>query len=70
MLLLQSSRRQALTRQAVGAGTMLTAEINEQTNQARDALRRPGLVETGRSPLDGQGLSYPLTQIRQTRAAL
>ncbi|MGH8080463.1 MAG: acetyltransferase [Lysobacter sp.] len=38
----------------------LTVDVNEQNPQAHGFYRRYGFVDTGRSPVDGQGRPFPL----------
>ena len=42
----------------------LTTDVNAQNLQAMAFYRALGFVETGRSPLDGQGRPYPLVHLR------
>lgn len=74
MLFLEPARR------GQGIGTLLldraralrgalTVEVNEQNPQAHGFYRRYGFVDTGRSPLDGQGRPFPLIRMALPRDA-
>lgn len=47
----------------------LTVDVNEHNPQAHGFYRRYGFVETGRSPLDGQGRPFPLIHMALPDAA-
>ncbi|QWP74687.1 acetyltransferase [Lysobacter sp. K5869] len=47
----------------------LTVDVNEHNPQAHGFYRRYGFVETGRSPLDGQGKPFPLIHMALPRDA-
>lgn len=53
-----------LVRWALGVHPRLTTDVNAQNPQAMAFYRALGFVETGRSPLDGQGRAYPLVHLR------
>ncbi|MEN5181204.1 acetyltransferase [Comamonas testosteroni] len=53
-----------LVRWALGMHPQLTTDVNAQNPQAMAFYRALGFVETGRSPLDGQGRAYPLVHLR------
>lgn len=54
----------ALVREALGAGSTLTVDVNEMNGLARGFYQRLGFVETGRSPFDDEGRPYPLIHMR------
>ncbi|HHQ4552951.1 GNAT family N-acetyltransferase [Aeromonas allosaccharophila] len=49
-----------LVAHAIGQCGATMVDVNEQNEQAVGFYRKMGFVETGRSPLDGQGKPYPL----------
>lgn len=49
---------------ALGEHPQLGTDVNAQNPQAMAFYARLGFVETGRSPLDGQGRPYPLVHLR------
>ncbi len=53
-----------LVRWALRRHPQLTTDVNAQNLQAMAFYRALGFVETGRSPLDGQGRPYPLVHLR------
>ena len=53
-----------LVRWALGMHPRLTTDVNAQNPQAMACYSALGFVETGRSPLDGQGRAYPLVHLR------
>lgn len=55
---------QTLVSHAVAQHPVLTTDVNEQNVQAVRFYNGMGFVETGRSPLDGQGRPYPLIHLR------
>jgi len=65
MLFLEPERRgqgigTRLLDHARGLRGALTVDVNEDNPQAHGFYRRYGFVDTGRSPLDGQGRPFPL----------
>ena len=50
---------------AVAARAPLTVDVNEQNPAAHAFYRARGFVETGRSPLDGEGRPFPLVHLRR-----
>lgn len=54
----------ALVAHALDRLPVMTTDVNEANAQAVGFYRRLGFVETGRSPLDGQGRPYPLIHLR------
>ncbi len=53
----------ALVRHGLSLHPAMTTDVNEQNGQAVGFYERMGFVQTGRSPLDGQGRSYPLLHL-------
>jgi putative acetyltransferase len=53
----------ALVRFALSIHPAMTTDVNEQNDQAVGFYERMGFVQTGRSPLDGQGRPYPLLHL-------
>lgn len=49
-------------------GGALTVDVNEDNPQAHGFYRRYGFVDTGRSPLDGQGRPFALIHMALSRA--
>jgi len=49
---------------------VLDTEVNAQNGQALGFYRHLGFVETGYSPLDGQGRPYPLIRMRRAVGAI
>ncbi|WP_372502088.1 acetyltransferase [Tistrella mobilis] len=47
------------------AGARLDLDVNEQNPGARGFYAALGFIETGRSPLDGQGRAFPLIHLRR-----
>lgn len=54
---------------ARGLRGALTVDVNEHNPQAHGFYRRYGFVDTGRSPLDGQGRPFPLIHMALPRDA-
>lgn len=54
----------ALVAHALAAQPGLTTDVNEQNPAALAFYLHLGFVQTGRSPLDGQGRPYPLIHLR------
>ncbi|GAB18924.1 putative acetyltransferase [Gordonia effusa NBRC 100432] len=54
----------ALLDAALSALPTLALDVNEQNAAAVDFYRRRGFVRTGRSPVDADGLPYPLLHMR------
>ncbi|WP_210491761.1 acetyltransferase [Patulibacter sp. SYSU D01012] len=52
---------------AVADRAPLTVDVNEQNPAAHGFYRARGFVETGRSPLDGEGRPFPLVHLRRER---
>ncbi|AFK52607.1 acetyltransferase [Tistrella mobilis] len=48
------------------AGPRLDLDVNEQNPGARGFYAALGFIETGRSPLDGQGRAFPLIHLRRS----
>mgnify|MGYP002735357181 FL=1 len=44
--------------------SVTTVDVNEQNTQAVEFYGRAGFVVVGRSPVDGEGLPYPLLHMR------
>ena len=57
-----------LVEQALRENPRLGTDVNAQNPQAMAFYTRMGFVETGRSPLDGQGRAYPLVHLRHAGA--
>ncbi len=57
-----------LVEQALREHPHLCTDVNAQNPQALAFYTRLGFVETGRSPLDGQGRAYPLVHLRHAGA--
>ncbi|KQO02532.1 MULTISPECIES: acetyltransferase [Stenotrophomonas] len=57
-----------LVQQALRGHPRLGTDVNAQNAQAMAFYARLGFVETGRSPLDGQGRPYPLVHLRHAGA--
>lgn len=57
-----------LVEQALREYPRLGTDVNAQNPQAMAFYARLGFVETGRSPLDGQGRPYPLVHLRHAGA--
>lgn len=53
-----------LLQQALAQHPQLSTDVNAQNSQAVGFYLHRGFVETGRSPLDGQGRPYPLIHLR------
>lgn len=49
---------------ALRSNSYLLADVNEQNEQAVAFYKRLGFKEVGRSPIDGQGRSYPLLHMK------
>ncbi|WP_433851782.1 acetyltransferase [Stenotrophomonas nitritireducens] len=58
-----------LVEQALRTHPRLGTDVNAQNPQAMAFYTRMGFVETGRSPLDGQGRPYPLVHLRHAGMA-
>ena len=56
----------ALVGHAALFSRVLTVDVNEQNEQAVGFYRHLGFTVTGRSPLDEQGLPYPVLRMRRT----
>ncbi|MBN7135610.1 GNAT family acetyltransferase [Lysobacter enzymogenes] len=74
MLFLEPERRgqgigTRLLDHARGLRGALTVDVNEHNPQAHGFYRRYGFVDTGRSPLDGQGRPFPLIHMALPRNA-
>ncbi|SDX04499.1 acetyltransferase [Lysobacter enzymogenes] len=74
MLFLEPERRgqgigTRLLDHARGLRGALTVDVNEHNPQAHGFYRRYGFVDTGRSPLDGQGRPFPLIHMALPRDA-
>jgi putative acetyltransferase len=57
----------ALVRHGLGLNPVMTTDVNEQNGQAVGFYTRMGFEAVGRSPLDGQGLPYPLIHLVHRR---
>lgn len=56
----------ALVRHGLGIRPDMTTDVNEQNAQAVGFYERMGFRKTGRSPVDGQGMPYPLIHLAYT----
>lgn len=54
----------ALVRHGLAIHPKMTTDVNEQNGQAVGFYERMGFRRTGRSPLDGQGMPYPLIHLQ------
>ena len=54
----------ALVRHGLAIHPRMTTDVNEQNDQAVGFYERMGFRRTGRSPLDGQGMPYPLIHLQ------
>lgn len=53
----------ALVKHGLALHPSMTTDVNEQNDQAVRFYQRMGFKRTGRSPIDGQGRSYPLIHL-------
>jgi putative acetyltransferase len=53
----------ALVRHGLSLHPAMTTDVNEQNDQAVGFYERMGFMQTGRSPIDGQGRPYPLLHL-------
>lgn len=61
----QGFGRQMIAHAQEVCGDVLTVDVNEQNEQAVGFYRKMGFVQTGRSPVDGDGRPYPLLHLRR-----
>lgn len=61
----QGLGKQMIAHAQVTCSDVLTVDVNEQNEQAVGFYRKMGFVQTGRSPVDGDGRPYPLLHLRR-----
>ena len=62
----QGLGKQMIAHAQAACSDVLTVDVNEQNEQAVGFYRKMGFLQTGRSPVDGDGRPYPLLHLRRS----